>query len=706
MRQRDKKSGWASAASLLRMLAACLVVCIAFWAVRNIQDISFNPATGGKPLKALAQKTRAMLPDFMSKIGYARASAPALSMGMYILAACGTLLGLLSKKGVRLPEPIVSQPRLPWRYGAAARLCASGAGWSCLIILLMRVSTSRGCGKDILLWLAASLFFWMVVADRQSERLKSLLSCAEWSLLCTAVAVCAAFYMWHATWWFYSCMGDEYAFLGAAMRIVSGLRDDPFLQLGVYGDHPVMISFAQVAVMKVFGENNFGWRASSALFAAGCFIPFYYFMRYYFSRVPAVIGTGVMACSHYLTTWARLGKPHNNGIIFYCLALGLYAYFRRRPSRSRAYLCGAVMGGGFYFNHTAKFAVVIFLILYVVDALRERALRRSNYVLSFFIGFLIIIAPSVCHPRTYEVFKSASYLTAPEAAVGYRIRNSVYLLCAPICYPWIGDFIFRSIMDSLSAALFALGLCWSILWAFRRRQFFALVVTFFMSLLLIGGFNPYGYPKTTRAFFVFPWWAAFAGIGAWRVLELISSGRKGRGGFCVALLAIILVLNLRRLYLIVPPIYDFIAPEALVLKEFQCELRPEVHAFSIGGEEDKVPVAHLDNIMRLYGYKSRWHVLKNRTLANPDFSERIIRPALLIVDGRNKDKDRVLAEMRRIFSGCKEKHSVATWGMVSLDMFYIEGEGISKNGVRATNCSRGAADSHSHHQVPRATPEG
>ena len=671
-----------------RVCCMVVTVCIlgaAVWAEWNIYGIAFDDATGGRQLVHFSQGLGVKVPDCMRALGF-NGPAPALSLGMYILVACGLLMASLSRKNVTTVPPFMSVPALPWRFTTLVRFLAFIAGATCMTVLLVRVLHNHARAKDVLFWIASIIFFGAVLADRRDERPLPLISRGEWIWLGIFTVVFAVFYMWHAMWWLYASLGDEWMFLGHAMEFVSADTLDPFSPLGVGGVFPKFVSFSQAVMMHILGENNFGWRASSAIFAAVCFIPFYYYMKYFFSKTAAVIGTGVMACSHYLIAWARMGKPHNNANIFFCVAFGLYAYFRRFPSRSRCYLCGSLIGLGFYFYTPAKFCLLFIIILYVIDFLKERALRRWKYPLFFIIGFLIVSAPMIFHPdftqgigfniQVTSLQPSGKDGSATIGLIKYVMRNTIWLLIAPLYYPWIGASpTYRNIMDTLSAALLALGLCWSIVWAFRRRQAAALTITFVAALVLIGGTTPYNYPKTTRALLLFPWWAAFSGIGAWRLLELgysFSLQRRFWEIFCYAILVAVLILNLDQIYRIIPASYDFIAPEMLVVREVG--YRPSnYHIYYISSEVNGDP-AGMGSYAGYYGYASRFHSIKNDDLFNGYLWGALIKPALIFVDTRNSELIEVLEDIHKCFPDSVESNSTATWGGISMHVFDFNGE--------------------------------
>lgn len=666
------------------VIAVCLLA-VAVWAEWNIYGMTFDKVNGGRQLVDFTQWLGVKAPNFIRALRLGGQTA-AMSMGMYILASCGLLLAVLSRRNVTSVPPFTPVRPLRWRFAKPVRILSFIVGAACMTYLMMRVFDKRACQKDVLIWIAAVISFGAVVYDRGPERPSPLLSCGEWIWLWIFTVAFTVFYMWHAMEWLYASLGDEWMFYGHAKHFVSDGGLDPFSPQGVGGVFPNFVSFAQASMMRMFGENNFGWRASSAVFAAVCFIPFYYYMKYYFSKTAAVIGTGAMACSHYLMGWARIGKPHNNANIFFCLAFGLYAYFRRFPSKGRCYLCGSLIGLGFYFYTPAKFCLFFISILYITDLLRERELRRWRYPVFFIMGFLVVSAPMIFHPAFIKGMGYNIQVTSLQpfgktgsrgtALIEYVTRNTIYLLIAPFSYPWRGASpVYRNIVDTLSASFLAIGLCWSIIWALRRRQVAALVITFVAALVLLGGTTPYDHPKTTRALLLFPWWAAFAGIGAWRLLELgYSSSLRRRfwNVFCLTALVVILVLNLDQTYRIVPPNYESIDCVMLFVRE--AGRRPSnCHIYYIFSEGQR-NVGPMKSYAANYGYSSRFHMIKNDGVFNGYLWRTLIKPALILVDSPNGECNEVIDAIRKCLPGSVENDLTGPWDWITMYMFDFNGE--------------------------------
>ena len=84
--------------------------------------------------------------------------------------------------------------------------------------------------------------------------------------------------------WYYSAIGDEYAFFDFAKSIVLGesklsfFRQSGFIsildQKGVYDLAPVATSVYQAFIMKLFGVDHRGWIISSILIVISAFVFF------------------------------------------------------------------------------------------------------------------------------------------------------------------------------------------------------------------------------------------------------------------------------------------------------------------------------------------------------------------------------------------------------------------------------------------------
>jgi hypothetical protein len=109
---------------------------------------------------------------------------------------------------------------------------------------------------------------------------------------------------------YFSAIGDEYAFWEFARDLARGAPRDPFSQAGVYGNHPVLSSYLMAGTMRLFGPDQVGWRAASALslvLAAGALTVLGMLAL---NRAAGVVAGVGLAAAHPLLAYAHTG--YNN----------------------------------------------------------------------------------------------------------------------------------------------------------------------------------------------------------------------------------------------------------------------------------------------------------------------------------------------------------------------------------------------------------
>ncbi|MCA1579967.1 MAG: hypothetical protein LC796_00975 [Acidobacteria bacterium] len=115
--------------------------------------------------------------------------------------------------------------------------------------------------------------------------------------------------------WWYTLVGDEYEFREMAAEIVRNqtlpeIGTRLFGMEGVYGQFTDLTSLVQAAGMFFAGTDNFGWKISS-LFLSALAIPFYFsFFRTFAGRRVATFACFLLAVSHYLMSFVKIGYPN------------------------------------------------------------------------------------------------------------------------------------------------------------------------------------------------------------------------------------------------------------------------------------------------------------------------------------------------------------------------------------------------------------
>lgn len=211
-------------------------------------------------------------------------------------------------------------------------------------------------------------------------------------------------------------MLDEGIFGSTARDVAMGTFTLPIFAQGVYG-FPILSTFWQAGVMKLFGINIWGWRFASVLPGVMSIIPLYLLARDMFNRRLAVIACLVLLTTPYFLVYARLG--YNNIQPEFLVALALYLLYLALREASHAFLllAGYIAGLGFYTYFSGHSAFVIAVVFIGFTWLTRRyPFSRMIYTLSLFVlGTVLIVMPYVVYGIRQDI-----------VAMGYRIFLSFF----------------------------------------------------------------------------------------------------------------------------------------------------------------------------------------------------------------------------------------------------------------------------------------
>jgi hypothetical protein len=361
-------------------------------------------------------------------------------------------------------------------------------------------------------------------------------------------------------WWF-SIIGDEYAFFRYAQIIVeqhnlANVGDHLFYGQGVYQAHPYVSSLIQAVFMKIFGAYNFGWRFSSIYLSAIAVGLFHSVFRSFLRKRVADVAALFLAFSHYLISFGKIG--YNNLQAFFLLALVLY-FTRRAIVNKRmvdfAFL-GCCCGLCFYVYPAALFVPPVsflFLILY------ESSINRSIYKKwgALMLFFILLLLP-LFSQSTYWVnkipgtFLYTPALSASISNIAYHISSNILSALFSFLYaPQETHFVAASYIDPLSAVFAIIGLS-LLVSKFRSHKFLIFLLgSFVYMLFFLGATHDRSVPSTTRMFLMLPWFAVFSAVGfMWLIRELkrIHLNRVLLAGAGTLILITCLVINLYQAY--------------------------------------------------------------------------------------------------------------------------------------------------------------
>lgn len=334
------------------------------------------------------------------------------------------------------------------------------------------------------------------------------------------------------THWYYSAIGDEYAFFQYAEGIAQqGRTANLFSQEGVYGKFPVLSSAYQAQVMALFGLDNFGWKMSSVLAIVAAIPPFYFLLKAIHGLRAAVLATLFLVSSHYLFAYAHTGYDNIYALFPAMLAFALFFGGRHSSSYGMLFASGAAAGLGFYTYYSSRVAIVI-LLAYLIISRNPR--RNIGPAAAIVLGFVLAVAPLVAVSGDTVITKmfaesAFGYSPAVVGDVATRLRSN--LIYAVLAFNYNPDsvqhYVSGSLADPVVAVLSVLGLGWS-LSRLGQGSYRFLVLWYAVAMAATGLASPYPGVSISREHFVLPAMAALAGVAADGTLAAVVEAWRRR----------------------------------------------------------------------------------------------------------------------------------------------------------------------------------
>ena len=478
------------------------------------------------------------------------------------LFALGSL-GVVVDTGDRGPA---SPTGPPWT-GRRRSVSIGSALLGLLLVLVLLVRLARGSesGIDLLLWLAAIAAFavplvWRLRLPRLATRPRIYV---DVSVVLLLVGIFLALNVRDLGDWYYSAIGDEYAFYQGASGILDNGLSDPFNQSGVYGEQPVLSSAYQAGVMAVFGLDNVGWRFASVLSVAVTIPGIYVFGLALGDRKVAIISTTLFAFSHYLFAYAHTGYNNIHFLAPAVWALAFLAMGMRTRSPLLFFVSGALAGLGFYTYFAARAAAPIILLIVLASPTWR---RRLPELWPLGLGFVLAVAPIFAASGGEVVSRMFSeipggYSSEVSGPAGERLLTNLSKNLLAFNYnPDVFHYVSESLLDPITAALMALGVGLALA-RVRHASYRMLLIWALVAVATTGMLSPYPQVAISRLSFVLPPLALLAGFAARHVWESIplagnAALRRNLGvGALVTMSLLVLYLNAARFWIETPEVF-------------------------------------------------------------------------------------------------------------------------------------------------------
>jgi len=198
-----------------------------------------------------------------------------------------------------------------------------------------------------------------------------------------------------------SFLGDEGNFFETARSIAQGDYKESIIGFGVYS-YPILSSYIQAGIIRVFGADLWGWRFASVLPAMLTIIPLYLIGRDLFNRWVGIIASLAFISSPFLLSFARLGYNNSQTIFLVTLCIWFFYHGLQKKSLFFIYLGGITAGFGFLTYTSGRLGLLILFILFVYTYLSTIRYKKGKRfilvaILLFILGWAIIATPHLVY---------------------------------------------------------------------------------------------------------------------------------------------------------------------------------------------------------------------------------------------------------------------------------------------------------------------
>jgi 4-amino-4-deoxy-L-arabinose transferase-like glycosyltransferase len=373
---------------------------------------------------------------------------------------------------------------------------------------------------------------------------------------------CAAMVlMGYRLWgWEYAVIGDEYSFYSYALQRLGdeglwGCFAYLFKGAAVYGSHPFLSTLIQMFSLSVFGLDHFGWRISNIYLTGVSVYFFFIFFRAFLSARIALWAAILLAFSHYLFNFSKIGYNNLQALFAFGLMMAAAARSVRAPNAFNYALTGAAIGLCFYVYPAALYGIpAAGLLLVMCNPPRNKT--DLQHCLALLLALGILLMPLLFQPEYWQSKLAGTFLNENSYAsqrplLGQFSKNIVYAFFTYLYAVDQSHFVVASHIDPISALLLPPGLCYLLLTARRERFGAFLLISYAALLFLAGATHDRFAPSTTRMFMLLPWYAALTAIGlGWLLAQInpVHQSQRVRNGALLFILTSILAANLYMAY--------------------------------------------------------------------------------------------------------------------------------------------------------------
>jgi hypothetical protein len=346
------------------------------------------------------------------------------------------------------------------------------------------------------------------------------------------ISITLVFYAININAWWTSVIGDDYGFHDIAWQFaekmsITQVGDLLFKADGVFGTHPYFSSFVQSISMKFLGHDSFGWRFSNLYLCALGVGLFYFFCKSFVSQRAALIAACLLAFSHYVMSFGKIGYNNLQALFALLLALAVTAWALRWKQPLVFALLGSAIALCFYLYPASLYVVpvpILLLLMYYPPKSRP-AIGRWLVMLT---AWAAMIYPLLIQPVYWRTKVEGTIFNRPEllqsaATLVQHFAQNIFYSIFSFLYIIEGHYVAVSYVDPITAIFVMLG--YFILLYQMRRQRFAIftALVFVFYLFSVGASHDREAPPDTRMFLMLPWFSLF---GMWGIVWVEENIKK------------------------------------------------------------------------------------------------------------------------------------------------------------------------------------
>ncbi len=387
-----------------------------------------------------------------------------------------------------------------------------GIGVAALAFLVLRLLSGSTSGNDISIWLIALLGFCIpfapsfkriLVGIRKARKSVRSVDVVVVSLLATIFIIYASYDL---TDWYYSAIGDEFAFYDLANDFIENGISAPFSQNGVYDFHPRLGLLMKSLVMDAVGSDNFGWKFSSVLMFALAIPAVYLTGTLMGGRIAGTVAAATLAFSHYLIEFSHIGYDHIDSLLPVAWAFALFFLAMRTKSPFLFFVAGVVTGLCVYTNVAARIVFPVIVVFTIWRAFIGDRKDFHNWAIPLFVGAAVTALPTLIVDGSGLVDQMLSRVIIGQGeitelgTIDRLIRNFQLNLYAFNYNEHITHYVSGSLLDPVSAVIAVAAVAFA-LGRIGDSDSDFLIIWLALGFAATGGISPYDWHvATTRLF--------------------------------------------------------------------------------------------------------------------------------------------------------------------------------------------------------------